>query len=81
MSLTEFELIERFFQRPARHATVGIGDDAALVALSVGCELAVSVDMLVSGRHFYPDADPAAIGHKTLAVNLSDMAALGAQPR
>jgi len=81
MSLTEFELIERFFQRPARHATVGIGDDAALVALSVGCELAVSVDMLVSGRHFYPDADPASIGHKTLAVNLSDMAAMGAKPR
>jgi len=81
MALTEFELIERFFRRPARSATLGIGDDAALVAPSPGCELAVSVDMLVSGRHFFPDADPHSIGHKTLAVNLSDMAAIGATPR
>jgi thiamine-monophosphate kinase len=81
MALTEFELIERFFRRPSRHATMGIGDDAALVMPAAGCELAVSVDMLVSGRHFFPDADPASIGHKTLAVNLSDMAAVGATPR
>ena len=60
---------------------LGIGDDAALVAPSAGCELAISVDMLVSGRHFFADADPYAIGHKTLAVNLSDMAAIGATPR
>ena len=80
-ALTEFEVIERFFRRPGGSATLGIGDDAALVALSPGCELAVSVDMLVSGRHFFPDADPVSIGHKTLAVNLSDMAAIGATPR
>ncbi len=81
MALTEFELIERFFRRTARSATLGIGDDAAIVAPTPGCELAVSVDMLVSGRHFFPDADPESIGHKTLAVNLSDMAAIGATPR
>jgi thiamine-monophosphate kinase len=81
MALTEFELIERFFRRPAGSATLGIGDDAALVVPSPGCELAVAVDMLVSGRHFFPDADPESIGHKTLAVNLSDMAAIGATPR
>ena len=81
MALTEFELIERFFRRPSRSAVLGIGDDAALVVPSAGCELAVSVDMLVSGRHFFPDADPESIGHKTLAVNLSDMAAIGATPR
>ncbi len=80
-ALSEFELIERFFRRPATSAALGIGDDAALVAPSPGCELAISVDMLVSGRHFFADADPYAIGHKTLAVNLSDMAAIGATPR
>jgi thiamine-monophosphate kinase len=80
-ALTEFEVIERFFRRPSGSATLGIGDDAALVALSPGCELAVSVDMLVSGRHFFANDDPESIGHKTLAVNLSDMAAIGATPR
>ncbi len=80
-ALSEFALIERFFQRPAANAVLGIGDDAALVAPTPGCELAISVDMLVSGRHFFADADPYAIGHKTLAVNLSDMAAIGATPR
>ncbi len=81
MALSEFELIERFFRRPARHAVLGVGDDAALVAPTPGCELAVSVDMLVAGRHFFADVDPAALGHKALAVNLSDMAAMGARPR
>jgi thiamine-monophosphate kinase len=80
-SLTEFELIERFFRRPTRSTIVGVGDDAAVIAPTPGCELAVSVDMLVSGRHFLADADPEAIGHKTLAANLSDMAAMGATPR
>jgi thiamine-monophosphate kinase len=81
MSLSEFELIERFFRRPARRAIVGIGDDAALIAPTAGCELAVSTDMLVEDRHFFRDADPEALGHKTLAVNLSDLAAMGARPR
>jgi thiamine-monophosphate kinase len=80
-ALSEFELIERFFRRPTRHTLLGVGDDAALLAPTPGCELAVSVDMLVAGRHFFADVDPAALGHKTLAVNLSDMAAMGALPR
>ena len=81
MALSEFELIDTFFRRPVRDAVLGIGDDAALIAPAAGCELAVSTDMLVSGRHFFADADPEAIGHKTLAVNLSDLAAMGARPR
>ena len=81
--MNEFELIERFFTRPARGSSVrlSVGDDAALLAPSLGCEIVVSVDMLVSGRHFYADTDPEKLGHKTLAVNLSDMAAMGALPR
>jgi thiamine-monophosphate kinase len=79
--LSEFELIDRFFRRRSRHTVLGVGDDAALLAPSAGCELAVSVDMLVSGRHFAAEVDPEALGHKTLAVNLSDMAAMGAWPR
>ena len=80
-ALSEFELIDRFFRRRARHAVLGVGDDAALLAPTPGCELAVSVDMLVAGRHFLADVDPEALGHKALAVNLSDMAAMGACPR
>jgi thiamine-monophosphate kinase len=81
--MNEFELIGRFFRRVPRDAAVriGIGDDAAVVTPAPGKELAFSVDMLVEGRHFLPDVDPAALGHKTLAVNLSDMAAMGATPR
>jgi thiamine-monophosphate kinase len=81
--LNEFELIERFFTRAPRSPSVhlGVGDDAALLAPAPGCELAVSVDMLVGGRHFLVDTDPERLGHKTLAVNLSDMAAMGATPR
>ena len=60
---------------------VGIGDDAAIVRPAVGCELALAVDMLVEGRHFLPDVDATTLGHKTLAVNLSDLAAMGATPR
>src|SRR5438876_5244408 len=80
-ALTEFALIDRFFRRPARTAVLGVGDDAALLAPTPGCELAVAVDMLVAGRHFFADVDPESLGHKTLAVNLSDMAAMGATPR
>jgi thiamine-monophosphate kinase len=60
---------------------IGIGDDAAVLAPTPGCELAVSVDMLVEGNHFFRGADPQRLGHKALAVNLSDMAAMGANPR
>ena len=81
--MNEFELIERFFTRPPRAPSVrlAVGDDAALLAPTPGCEIVVSVDMLVSGRHFLGDADPQKLGHKTLAVNLSDMAAMGATPK
>jgi thiamine-monophosphate kinase len=85
MPLSEFALIERYFAlrartRPSR-ATLGIGDDCALIAPEAGQLLAVSADMLVEGRHFLPTVDPQALGHKTLAVNLSDLAAMGAKPR
>jgi thiamine-monophosphate kinase len=80
-ALGEFELIDRFFRRPTRHTVLGVGDDAALLAPAPACELAVSVDMLVAGRHFFEDVDPEALGHKALAVNLSDLAAMGAKPR
>ena len=80
---SEFALIERHFRRPPRHAAlrVGIGDDAAVFAPTPGHEIAVSVDMLVEDRHFLAGTDPARLGHKTLAVNLSDLAAMGAVPR
>jgi thiamine-monophosphate kinase len=81
MPLGEFDLIRRFFTRPHSTAILGIGDDAALLAVSPGKALAVSTDMLVSGRHFFPDADPYLLGRKSLAVNLSDLAAMGAMPR
>jgi len=81
--LSEFDLIKQYFQRarPASSQTVlGIGDDCALLAPSPGKQLAVSSDMLVEGRHFFAGADPFQLGHKSLAVNLSDLAAMGATP-
>lgn len=84
MSLGEFDLIERFFWRPAgqgpRRAVVGNGDDCAILAPAAGMQLAVSTDTLVEGRHFLSAVDPRRLGHKALAVNLSDLAACGAQP-
>lgn len=80
MSLGEFELIERFFLRPARRQPLGIGDDCALLAPRPGMQWAVSTDLLVEGRHFLSTVAPALLGHKTLAVNLSDLAACGAEP-
>jgi thiamine-monophosphate kinase len=76
----EFDLIARHFTRPATNAVLGVGDDCALVDVSNGMDLAVSTDTLVSGTHFFPDVDPETLGHKALAVNLSDMAAMGAMP-
>ena len=76
----EFELIERFFKRPAFRSPLGVGDDCALLAPAPGMQLAVSTDMLVEGRHFLSTVDPSALGHKALAVNLSDLAACGARP-
>jgi thiamine-monophosphate kinase len=78
---SEFELISRYFTRAPRHTVLGIGDDAALLSVTPGNELAASTDMLVEGVHFFADVDPHALGHKALAVNLSDLAAMGAVPR
>ncbi|VXC41275.1 thiamin-monophosphate kinase [Burkholderia sp. 8Y] len=85
--LSEFSLIDRYFARRAKapsprqgDAPLGIGDDCALIAPPAGHQLAISTDMLVAGRHFFPDVDPHALGHKALAVNLSDLAAMGAKP-
>ncbi|MBI3285841.1 MAG: thiamine-phosphate kinase [Burkholderiales bacterium] len=81
--LTEFDLIKRYF---AQHSVtdpriaLGIGDDCALLNPTPGMQLAISSDMLVAGRHFFADADPVLLGHKCLAVNLSDLAAMGATP-
>lgn len=77
----EFDLIARYFTRPVQRAALGVGDDCALLNLADGEQLAISSDMLVAGRHFFPDAEPQALGHKALAVNLSDLAACGAEPR
>jgi thiamine-monophosphate kinase len=76
----EFELIERYFKRPARRNVLGVGDDCALLQPAPGMQLAVSTDMLVEGRHFLSTVDPSRLGHKALAVNLSDLAACGASP-
>ncbi|UCH46704.1 MAG: thiamine-phosphate kinase [Betaproteobacteria bacterium] len=78
---TEFELIDRYFSRPTSDATLGVGDDAALVEPSPGHELVVTADTIVSGVHFLPDTEPRSLGNKALAVNLSDLAAMGARPR
>ncbi len=76
----EFDLIARYFTRPSRHAVLGVGDDCALLHIQAGMQLAVSSDMLVQGRHFLPTTPAAGLGHKALAVNLSDLAACGAKP-
>jgi thiamine-monophosphate kinase len=78
---SEFELIRRYFTRPARTAALGVGDDCALVRAPTGLVVAVTTDMLVEGTHFLPGADARRLGHKSLAVNLSDLAAMGADPR
>ena len=80
MALGEFDLIHRYFSRPVRRAALGIGDDCALFAPGPGMQLATSSDMLVEGRHFVSTVAPERLGHKALAVNLSDLAACGAQP-
>jgi thiamine-monophosphate kinase len=79
--LSEFELIAKYFTRPARTAALGVGDDCALVRPPAGLVLALTTDTLAEGTHFLPGADPRRLGHKSLAVNLSDLAAMGADPR
>ncbi len=78
--LGEFDLIARYFTRPVRRAALGVGDDCALLDVAPGMTLAVSSDMLVEGRHFVSTVAPERLGHKALAVNLSDLAACGARP-
>ncbi len=80
MALGEFDLIAKYFTRDVQRATLGIGDDCALLAPAPGMQLAVSSDMLVEGRHFLSTVAPERLGHKALAVNLSDLAACGAKP-
>ena len=83
MPLSEFNLIKTYFSdigAGRSDVLLGVGDDCALLQVPDGRELAVSIDTLVSGRHFQPDVDPEALGHKALAVNLSDLAAMGADP-
>jgi len=77
----EFDLIAKHFTRATPGAVLGVGDDCALLAPTPGMQLAVSSDMLLEGRHFSPQDSPAGLGHKSLAVNLSDLAAMGATPR
>lgn len=80
---SEFDLIARYFSRPPvsrPDVVLGVGDDCALLEVPVGRQLAVSIDTLVEGTHFARGADPEALGHKALAVNLSDLAAMGAEP-
>ena len=76
----EFELIDRYFKRPVSRNVLGVGDDCALLAPASGMQLAVTSDMLVEGHHFLPTVDPCKLGHKALAVNLSDLATCGAKP-
>ncbi|HPE80395.1 MAG TPA: thiamine-phosphate kinase [Gammaproteobacteria bacterium] len=83
MSLSEFDLIRTYFSRATgvrADVPLGIGDDCALLNVPAGRCLAVSIDTLVEGRHFLPTVAPDALGHKALAVNLSDLAAMGAEP-
>jgi thiamine-monophosphate kinase len=87
MSLGEFDLIDRYFRplgRDGAHAAdgvpLGIGDDAALLVVEPGCQLVAAIDTLVEGRHFLRGCDPRSIGHRALAVNLSDIAAMGGRP-
>jgi thiamine-monophosphate kinase len=83
MSVGEFDLIRRFFTRPAtgEGVVLGVGDDAAILAVPAGEQLLVSTDTLIAGRHFPESTDPEAVGWKALAANLSDLAAMGATPR
>ncbi|TMO00071.1 thiamine-phosphate kinase [Pseudoalteromonas sp. S558] len=81
--MKEFELINRYFKGRGitrRDVNLGIGDDCALVTVPPNCQLAITTDTLVAGVHFFDDISPRALGHRALAVNLSDLAAMGAEP-
>lgn len=78
---TEFKIIEKYFTRSSQNTDLGVGDDAALIQISAGHQLAISADMSVAGTHFLEDCPAYFIGWKSLAVNVSDMAAMGAKPK
>jgi thiamine-monophosphate kinase len=78
---SEFDLIHKYFTHPTHHTNLGIGDDAALISVANGMELVISTDMSVVGTHFFADAKAYNIGWKSLTVNISDMAAMGAQAK
>ena len=81
--MSEFDLIRNHFAHlgaPRDDVILGVGDDCALLRVPAGCELAVSIDTLVAGVHFLTEVNPEALGHKALAVSLSDLAAMGAEP-
>ncbi|MDY6979687.1 MAG: thiamine-phosphate kinase [Pseudomonadota bacterium] len=83
MSLSEFDIIARYFSQATAErddVVLGIGDDAAVIEPSAGQQLVVAIDTLVAGVHFPLDTEPYDIGWKALAVNLSDLAAMGAEP-
>ncbi len=79
--MSEFDLIQKYFTKPTRQTALGVGDDAALIIIAEGMQCVVSTDMSVAGTHFFHDAEPYDIGWKSLAVNVSDMAAMGAKPK
>ena len=79
--MSEFNIIQKYFSKPSPKADLGVGDDAALISIGAGMQLAISSDMLVAGTHFFADAAPHDIGWKALAVNVSDMAAMGAKAK
>lgn len=79
----EFELIQRCFAEAGRKradVAIGIGDDGAVLQVREGCDLVITTDSMVEGIHFFPDVDPRSLGHKLVAVNVSDLAAMGAEP-
>ncbi|HIG65166.1 MAG TPA: thiamine-phosphate kinase, partial [Methyloprofundus sp.] len=82
MALAEFDLIKQFFTRPAQHkcTRLSVGDDCALLSVPEGYELAITTDTMVENIHFFPDVSPQQLGYKLLAVNLSDLASMGAEP-
>ncbi len=83
MAVSEFGIIQRYFSRQVKNIAVnrlGVGDDCALMSVPSGYELAITADTMVEGVHFFAGADPKQLAHKLLAVNLSDLAAMGAEP-
>ena len=80
--MTEFDFIRQFLQKQqAEGLVLGIGDDAAIIRPSIGFDLCFSSDMLIKDKHFFSDVSPEDLAWKMLAVNISDMAAMGAVPK